>query len=193
MTSLREWDHLNTRGSNKCQEEARTWQAHLFGSKKGASESLAQDSLSVATQPLWDSCQETAALPSHSYRTPAKRLQHSYRIPATRLQHSYSALSGLLHHCCQETTAHLQDVHQQNDQILEFPPSVYLSHPTWGYCLLPALPNKNPPKNGKSQYQWLASGGILWSSKIRCEETKVHRVCPNWKQQGLHWRMSQRA
>ena len=49
------------------------------------------------------------------------------RTPIKRLQHSY-----------------IQDSHQQNDRIHEFPSPMYLCHPTWGQHLLPVL----PPKSG---------------------------------------------
>ena len=65
---------------------------------------------------------------------PAKRLQHSYRKPTGHLPRDYSTPTGCL-----------QDAHQQNDRIFEFPPPVYLSRPTGCYHLLPVLLNESPP------------------------------------------------
>ena len=42
----------------------------------------------------------------------------------------------------QETTVLLQDSHHQNDRMLEFPPSMYISCPTLGCHLLPVLVNE---------------------------------------------------
>ena len=60
---------------------------------------------------------------------------------------------------------------------------MYLSRPTSGYHSLPVLPNKNPSENGRMYYLQLSSGVTLQSSKIKCEVTKVHCMCPNEKQQ----------
>ena len=78
-----------------------------------------------------DCCNETVTrLLPRNYNTPTGYLPRDYSASTEHLTRDYSTPTGRL---------------SANSLNTKFPPSMYLSRPTWGCHLLPVLPNENPP------------------------------------------------